>query len=98
MKRDFLHITDFSSEEILAILDLAEEVKIRLKGREDFRPFKNMTMAMIFAKPSTRTRISFETGFFFWAGMRSTSTRMTSKSANVKLSKISQESSAGITI
>ena len=63
MKRDFLHITDFSAAEIHATFDLAKEVKARFKRREDYKPFKDHTMSMIFAKPSARTRISFETGF-----------------------------------
>ncbi len=63
MKRDFLHITDFSADEIHATFDLAKEVKARFKRREDYKPFKDHTMSMIFAKPSARTRISFETGF-----------------------------------
>jgi len=63
VKRDFLHVSDFSKEEILETLDLAAEVKARFKAWEDYRPFAGRTMAMIFAKPSARTRISFETGF-----------------------------------
>jgi len=68
MKRDYLYITDFSKEEILETLNLAKEVKAKLKNREDYKPFKNQTLAMIFAKPSARTRISFETGFFLLGG------------------------------
>jgi len=63
LKRDFLHITDFSADEIHATFDLAKEVKARFKRREDYKPFKDHSMSMIFAKPSARTRISFETGF-----------------------------------
>ncbi len=68
MKRDFLHVTDFTATEIHETLDLAEEVKERFKRRENFKPFSGHTMAMIFAKPSARTRISFETGFFRMGG------------------------------
>ena len=68
MKRDFLHITDFSAVEIRATFDLAKEVKARFARREDYKPFKDHSMAMIFAKPSARTRISFETGFFRLGG------------------------------
>lgn len=63
MKKDFVHIDDWSADEVLAMLDLAEEVKSKLRNREAFEPFKDYTMAMIFAKPSARTRVSFETGF-----------------------------------
>jgi ornithine carbamoyltransferase len=68
MKRDFLHIDDLTAEEIVEILDLAAEVKARFKRREDYKPFKDHSLAMIFAKPSARTRISFETGFFRLGG------------------------------
>ncbi len=63
MKRDFLHISDFSEDQITEIMHLAAEVKARLKAREDYKPFRDHSLAMIFAKPSARTRISFETGF-----------------------------------
>ena len=68
MKKDFVHIDDWSTEELLATLDLAMEVKSKLKNREAFRPFKDHSLAMIFAKPSARTRVSFETGFFRMGG------------------------------
>jgi len=68
VKRDFLHITDFTADEIHETFALAQEVKARFKKREDYKPFKDHTMAMIFAKPSARTRISFETGFFRLGG------------------------------
>ena len=68
MKRDFLHITDFTTDEIHATFALAREIKERFKRREDYKPFKDDSMAMIFAKPSARTRISFETGFFRMGG------------------------------
>jgi len=57
-----------SSEDIFGSLDLAEEVKSKLKRRETFLPFNGHTLAMIFAKPSARTRVSFETGFYRLGG------------------------------
>lgn len=67
--KDFLHISDFDKATILKILDRAAEVKALLKsGDRTFLPFKGKTMAMIFAKPSMRTRVSFETGFFLLGG------------------------------
>ncbi|XWS24388.1 hypothetical protein CRYUN_Cryun28dG0097800 [Craigia yunnanensis] len=67
--KDFLHISDFDKATILKILDRAAEVKALLKsGDRSFVPFKGKTMAMIFAKPSMRTRVSFETGFFLLGG------------------------------
>jgi len=68
MKRDFLHITDFETNEINETLDLAIEIKTKLKNNEDYKPFKDKSLAMIFAKPSARTRVSFETGFFRLGG------------------------------
>jgi len=57
---------DFSKEEILAILDTARELKgdgksARAKARGSL-PLKGKTLAMVFQKPSLRTRVSFEAG------------------------------------
>jgi len=68
MTKDFIHITDFTTDEILATLDLAEEIKQRFRKRDAFRPFAGQSLAMIFAKPSARTRVSFETGFTWMGG------------------------------
>lgn len=68
MKRDFLHVTDLSTDEIRVVFDLAADVKKRFQRREIYRPFQGHSLAMIFAKPSARTRISFETGFFRLGG------------------------------
>ncbi|KAM7259574.1 hypothetical protein ACFE04_015315 [Oxalis oulophora] len=68
-KSDFIHISDFDKDTILGILNRAAEVKAVLKsGDRDYVPFKGKTMAMIFAKPSMRTRVSFETGFYLLGG------------------------------
>ena len=64
MKQDFIHITDFTTQEILDLIDLAKEIKIKLSNKENYKPFDNCSLAMIFAKPSARTRVSFETGFY----------------------------------
>ena len=63
MKKDFLHITDFNTEEVWETLELAKVIKVKLKNGEEYKPFKDQSLAMIFAKPSARTRVSFETGF-----------------------------------
>lgn len=68
MKRDFLHITDLTTQEILDFIDLAKEIKTKILNKEDYQPFNNCSLAMIFAKPSARTRVSFETGFFRLGG------------------------------
>ena len=66
--RHFLTLKDYSADEILAILDFAHEVKRRQKAGESFQPMKGKMMAMIFQKPSLRTRVSFETGMFQLGG------------------------------
>lgn len=68
MKKDFVHIDDWSADELKSTLELALEVKAKLKNKEKYTPFKDHTLAMIFAKPSARTRVSFETGFFRLGG------------------------------
>ncbi len=68
MKRDFLHVDDLSTEEIWQVLELARDVKARFQRREDYRPFRNHSLAMIFNKQSARTRVSFETGFYRLGG------------------------------
>ena len=65
----FLHIDDFSREELTSMLDSALLAKQKLRERdESFKPFSGKTMAMIFTKPSMRTRVSFETGFYRLGG------------------------------
>ncbi|MBI5063514.1 MAG: ornithine carbamoyltransferase [Desulfatitalea sp.] len=68
VEKDFLHIDDWTRDEILSSLDLAIEVKRKLKNREAYQPFKDYSLAMVFAKPSARTRVSFETGFYRLGG------------------------------
>ena len=64
-KRDFLAVNDFTRDEIARLFDLAERMK-RRSYRET--PLAGKTLAMIFAKSSTRTRVSFETGTFQLGG------------------------------
>jgi ornithine carbamoyltransferase len=68
MDKHFLHIKDLSKEEILEIISLAKDLKTKFRQKEDFKHFHNKSLAMIFAKPSARTRISFETGFTWMGG------------------------------
>ena len=60
--RHFLTLKDFSVEEIEEILDTATELKLKLVRGEEHELSRGKTLAMIFARPSTRTRVSFETG------------------------------------
>ncbi len=57
--RDFLAIPDFSTDELLGLFSLAEQMRA---GRYDKKPLAGKSLAMIFMKPSTRTRVSFEVG------------------------------------
>jgi len=68
MKKDFLSLADFSSEEITETLALALEVKELTKKNRCPQPFKGKTFGCIFHKPSLRTRISFETGIYQLGG------------------------------
>jgi ornithine carbamoyltransferase len=58
-KRDFLAIPDLTKDEIVALFDLAALMK---KGAYKEKPLAGKTLAMIFTKSSTRTRVSFEVG------------------------------------
>jgi ornithine carbamoyltransferase len=64
-KRDFLAIPDFTRPELLALFDLAARMK-----RRDYtdQPLTGKTLGMIFAKSSTRTRVSFEVGAYQLGG------------------------------
>lgn len=68
MKKDFLSILDLNYNEIFGIFDLTKELKEKTKRREPHHILKGYTLAMIFAKPSARTRLSFETGIFQLGG------------------------------
>ncbi|MBM2816327.1 MAG: ornithine carbamoyltransferase [Ignavibacteria bacterium] len=60
MKRDFLSVRDFTKEEILEAFELAKDMKLdRFKYSESL---KGQTLALIFEKPSLRTRTSFDVG------------------------------------
>jgi ornithine carbamoyltransferase len=60
--RSFTRVADWSREELLATLDLADDLKARQARREEHHLLAGRTLAMIFQKPSTRTRVSFEVG------------------------------------
>ncbi len=59
MKKDLISIVDIK-EDLLDIIDLALEMKRRRQMGEMYESLKNKSLAMIFEKPSTRTRVSFE--------------------------------------
>ena len=68
MNKHFLHISDYNTEELWEIMNLAKVVKKKFHQKDDYPHFKNKSLAMIFAKPSARTRVSFETGFEWMGG------------------------------
>lgn len=64
----FLHISDYSTDDLWDILKLAKKLKQKFRDREEYKIFNNKSLVMIFAKPSARTRVSFETGFEWMGG------------------------------
>ena len=68
MADHFLHISDYSTDALWDILKLAKKLKQKFRDREEYKLFNNKSLAMIFAKPSARTRVSFETGFEWMGG------------------------------
>ena len=67
-KKDFIHINDLTADQIHEIFDKAKWIKSKFNKRENYKPFHGMSLAMIFAKPSARTRVSFETGYYRLGG------------------------------
>lgn len=62
MKKDLLSIMGLSREEIIDLFKEANRLRKLLKESKFFHPLKGQTLGMIFRKPSTRTRLSFEVG------------------------------------
>jgi ornithine carbamoyltransferase len=66
MKRDFLTVWDLSTEEIVALIDRAAELK---SGKDTSAcPLIGKSVGLLFEKPSTRTRVSFEVGIYQLGG------------------------------
>ena len=66
--RSFTRVADWSREELLEVLDLADELKRLQEDREEHHLLPGRTLGMIFQKPSTRTRVSFEVGIYQLGG------------------------------
>jgi ornithine carbamoyltransferase len=64
-KRDLLAIPDLSASEVVRLMELADAMKA---GRYREKPLAGKTLGMVFAKSSTRTRVSFEVGMFQLGG------------------------------
>ncbi len=60
--RHFLQFADFTRDEILHLFDRTRWIKERFKRYELYQPLRDRTLAMVFEKASTRTRVSFEAG------------------------------------
>src|SRR5512138_2442592 len=64
----FLQFSDFTTEEHEWIFQRAAVIKKRFKNYEKYQPLADRTLAMIFEKASTRTRVSFEAGMYQMGG------------------------------
>ena len=62
MKKDFTKFLDINKKECLHLLEKAKELKKLRKAGKEYKPLAGKSLAMIFEKASTRTRISFEVG------------------------------------
>jgi ornithine carbamoyltransferase len=60
--RDFLRVNDWAPEELVLVLDHADRLKARQRERVPHPLLEGRTLGLIFQKPSTRTRVSFEVG------------------------------------
>lgn len=68
MVKDFISLADFTGDELLALLDFADELKALQKAGHPHRLLDGKTLALIFEKPSLRTRLTFQVGMFQLGG------------------------------
>ena len=66
--KHLLKLLDCSTEEIIGLLDLADQLKYEKKHNISHRHLEGKSLGMIFRKSSTRTRVSFETGMYQLGG------------------------------
>jgi ornithine carbamoyltransferase len=66
--RHFLALNDFSRDELLYVLERARVIKDKFKRYIPYQPLHDRTLAMVFEKASTRTRVSFEAGMYQMGG------------------------------
>ena len=66
--RSFTRVADWRTDELLEVLDLADELKRLQQALEEHHLLPGRTLGMIFQKPSTRTRVSFEVGIYELGG------------------------------
>jgi ornithine carbamoyltransferase len=67
--KDLISINDLSLEEINEIFNLSRDLKYKLKNNIPHKLLEGKTLGMIFTKPSTRTRVSFQTGIYQLGGL-----------------------------
>lgn len=68
MTRHFLTIWDISEEEIWALIERAQALKQALRGGSLVKTLQGKVLGLLFMKPSTRTRVSFEAGMYYLGG------------------------------
>jgi len=68
LMRHYLQFKDLRAEEYAHLFDRAGIIKRRFKNYEKYQPLQDRTLAMIFEKASTRTRVSFEAGMYQMGG------------------------------
>jgi ornithine carbamoyltransferase len=68
LMRHYLQFKDFRAEEYAYLFERAATIKTRFKNYERYQPLVDRTLAMIFEKASTRTRVSFEAGMYQMGG------------------------------
>jgi ornithine carbamoyltransferase len=66
--RHYLQFRDLRAEEYTYLFERARTIKTRFKNYEKYQPLTDRTLAMIFEKASTRTRVSFEAGMYQMGG------------------------------
>ena len=67
--KHLISISDLEKTDILEIFEAARDLKSKQKNGKKYTPLTGKTLAMIFSKPSTRTRVSFETGIYQLGGL-----------------------------
>ena len=68
LMKHYLQFKDLRAEEYVYLFDRARIIKTRFKNYERYQPLVDRTLAMIFEKASTRTRVSFEAGMYQMGG------------------------------
>ncbi len=66
--RHFLQFSDFTREQVEHVIERARVIKQRFKNYQPYQPLTDRTLAMVFEKASTRTRVSFEAGMYQMGG------------------------------